>query len=179
MLTHDRSFQHLATSIQHVNQQLTTRVRTIPSWTPNTQYPILWYLTIPIPNTNTNTGSGVICWTDSLQITTQISVVKGYRRSYTTPGCEIRYSDIRTSTALLTILAFTRRYSSVHCTTSPEAATDSTGVKTNDQTQGRVVALWHPLPYPSLSTNYSISGICPTWPATRHRIVVCRRHLAR
>ena len=52
-------------------------------------------------NTNTNTGSGVICWTDSLQIITPISVVNAYQGSYTTPGCEIRHSDIRTSTASL------------------------------------------------------------------------------
>ena len=77
------------------------RVRTIPSWKPNTHYPKLWYLTIPIPNTNTNTGSDVICCTDSLHITTQISVVKGYPGSYTTPGCEIRHLDIPTSTASL------------------------------------------------------------------------------
>jgi len=36
------------------------RVRTIPSSATNTQYPILWLLTIPIPNTNTDTGSDVI-----------------------------------------------------------------------------------------------------------------------
>ena len=97
-----------------------TRVRTIPSWTPNTQYPILWYLTIPIPNTNTNTGSGVICCTDSLQITTQISIVKGYRGSYKSPRCEIWHFAVGTSNALLTIFAFTKRYSSPLHQRSPQ-----------------------------------------------------------
>ena len=43
-----------------INPFLMVRVRTIPSSAPNTQYPILWLLTILIPNTNTDTGSDVI-----------------------------------------------------------------------------------------------------------------------